>query len=147
MEDDFDYGSAEDAKYSVARYEEMIRNKDQYFFDAVAFEGIIDYYMDKNDPAKALQVVGYAVNQHPFAAVFHLKRAQLYAMIGQYDQALDALDKAETLEPSEGDIYLVKGGVLGSIGQYEEALYHLKKALDHTEHVDEVYLQMALLYQ
>src|SRR5690606_3089036 len=102
MEDDFDYGSAEDPKYSVERYEEMLRNQDQYFFDALAFEGIIDYYIEKNDPVKALQVVGYAVNQHPFAAVFHLKEAQLYAMTGQFGLALEALDKAETLEPSDG---------------------------------------------
>src|SRR5690606_1013727 len=147
MEDDFEYGSAEDAKYSVARYEEMIRNKDQYFFDSIAFEGIIDYYMDKNDPAKALQVVGYAVSQHPFAAVFHLKKAQLYAMTGQYQQALEALDKAETLEPSDGDIFLIKGGVLGSMGEYSAALDNLERALDNAEHVDEVYLQIALLHQ
>jgi hypothetical protein len=30
----------------------MIRNQDQYFFDAQAFENIIDYYIEKNDPAK-----------------------------------------------------------------------------------------------
>src|SRR5690554_2095748 len=127
MEDDFDYGSAEDAKFSVARYEEMLRNQDQYFFDSSAFEGIIDYYIDKNDPAKALQVVGFAVNQHPFAAVFYLREAQLRAMTGQYDEALKALDKAESLEPSEGEIALVKAGVLGSMGEYEEALHYLEK--------------------
>ena len=147
MEDDFDYGSAEDAKFSVARYEEMLRNQDQYFFDALAFEGIIDYYIEKNDPVKALQVVGFAVNQHPFASVFLLKEAQLHAMTGQFSEALQALDKAEMLEPSEGEIAMVKGGVLGSMGEYEQALFYLNKALSTAEHVDEVYLQIAMLHQ
>src|SRR3546814_10033973 len=93
MEDDFEYGPAEDPKLSVERYEEMIRNKDQYFFDTQAFEGIIEYYMDKNDPIKALQVVDYAVSQHPFAAVFYLKQAQLFAVTNQFAHALDALEK------------------------------------------------------
>jgi len=77
MEEEFEFGFTEDPKFSVERYEEMIRNHDQYFFDAQAFENIIDYYIEKNDPAKALQVVEYAVNQHPFAAVFLIKQAQL----------------------------------------------------------------------
>ena len=45
MEDDFEFGSPEEQKFSVERYEEMIRNQDQYFFDTQAFEGIIEYYI------------------------------------------------------------------------------------------------------
>lgn len=32
MEEEFEYGSPEEQKLSVDRYEEMIRNQDQYFF-------------------------------------------------------------------------------------------------------------------
>jgi hypothetical protein len=46
MDEDFDYNDAEDLRFSVERYEEMIRNKDQYFFDAQSFEGIIDYFIE-----------------------------------------------------------------------------------------------------
>src|SRR5690606_5818235 len=125
MEEHFDYGSQEDPKLSVARYEEMIRNKDQYFFDSQAFEGIIDYYIDKNDPVKALQVVDYAVSQHPFAAIFYIKQAQLYAVTNQLSSALQALEKAESLEPSEGEIYFIKGGILGNLEHYDEAFANL----------------------
>jgi hypothetical protein len=45
MEEEFEFGFSEDPKFSVERYEEMIRNQDQYFFDAQAFENIIDYYL------------------------------------------------------------------------------------------------------
>ena len=129
MEDDFEYGSAEDAENSVARYEEMIRNKDQYFFDAQAFEAIIDYYAEKEDVNNALQVIEFAINQHPYAAVFHLKAAQLHAMNGHFAEALSALDKAELFEPSDGDIYLTKARVLGSLGHYDQSLALLEKAL------------------
>ena len=37
-------------RYSIERYEEMIRNKDAYFFDVDAFVNIVDYYIEKNDP-------------------------------------------------------------------------------------------------
>ena len=97
MEDDFEFDFTEDPKFSVERYEEMIRNKDQYFFDAQAFENIIDYYIEKNDPIKALQVVEYAVNQHPFAAIFFIKQAQLFVATNQLDSAFESLNKAELL--------------------------------------------------
>ena len=73
MEEEFDFGSPEEQKASVNRYEEMIRNEDQYFFDSIAFEGIIDFYTEKNDPIKALQVISFAMNQHPFETSFLLK--------------------------------------------------------------------------
>ena len=50
MEEEFEFGFNDDAQHSVERYEEMIRNQDQYFFDAQAFEYIIDNYIEKNDP-------------------------------------------------------------------------------------------------
>src|SRR5476649_2832477 len=101
MEEDFEFDFSEDPRFSVERYEEMIRNKDQYFFDAQAFESIVDYYIEKNDPIKALQVVEYAVAQHPFVATFFIKQAQLFLMTNQIDRAFEALRKAEILEPSE----------------------------------------------
>lgn len=70
FDDDFEFDNPEEARSSVERYEEMIRNKDQYFFDADAFEKIIDYYIEKNDPIKAMQVVEYALSQHPYASNF-----------------------------------------------------------------------------
>ncbi|MGJ1316266.1 tetratricopeptide repeat protein, partial [Sphingobacterium multivorum] len=108
MEEDFEFENPEERKISVDRYEEMLRNEDQYFFDSKAFEGIIDYYTEKNDPVKALQVTEYAISQHPFDITFLLKQAQLFSTIQQYQNALAALDKAELLEASEGDIFLIR---------------------------------------
>ena len=68
-------------RYSIERYEEMIRNKDAYFFDVDAFVNIVDYYIEKNDPVKALQVIEYAQDQHPDSVEFLLREAHLLAMV------------------------------------------------------------------
>src|SRR5690606_851070 len=124
--------------------EEMIRNKDQYFFDSQAFEGIIDFYIEKNDPIKALQVVDYAVNQHPYAVPFLIKQAQLYILVSKIDLAFDSLHKAEMLDPSEVDIYLIRGGVLSTLERYDEAMGELNRAMDIAENPVEVHLQIAM---
>ena len=79
------------------RYEEMVRNKEAYFFDVDAFLNIIDYYIERNDPVKALQVVDFAQSQHPTSIDFLLRRAQLLAMVDRTEEALAILDKAEQL--------------------------------------------------
>ena len=68
MEEEFEFGSAEDAKFSVERYEEMIRNHDLYFFDAQAFENIIDYCIERRS-AKRCRLQNMR-QPAPFAAVF-----------------------------------------------------------------------------
>ena len=100
MEEEFYFEFSDDAQRSVERYEEMLRNQDQYFFDAQAFENIIDYYIEKNDPVKALQVIEYALNQHPYAAVFLVKQAQLFFVTDQLERSFLSLQKAEMLEAS-----------------------------------------------
>ena len=50
----------QEARQSVERYEEMLRKKDAYFFDVDAFLQIIENYIEKNDPVKALEVVTFA---------------------------------------------------------------------------------------
>src|SRR5690606_31622165 len=137
MDEEFEFDFSEDPRFSVERYEEMIRNQDQYFFDAQAFENIIDYYIEKNDPIKALQVVDYAVSQHPFAAVFFIKQAQLFTVTNQVEKAFLALSKAETLEPSEADIYTLRGNIFEGMERHDEALENYKKALSLAENTDE----------
>ena len=131
MEDDFNF--SEDPKFSVERYEKMIRNKDQYFFDSQAFDGIIDYYIDKNDAVKALQVAEYAGNQHPYDVGFFYKKAQLYLAINKTEEAFLTLEKAESLEPSNADIYLIRGSAYSLLSQYGEAMEQYSKALEFAE--------------
>jgi tetratricopeptide (TPR) repeat protein len=143
MEEEFEFGFTEDPKFSVERYEEMLRNHDQYFFDAQAFENIIDYYIEKNDPAKALQVSEYARNQHPFAAVFLIKQAQLLVVTNRASEAFAALDKAAMLEASDADIYIIRGNLYESMERNTEALENYEKALDLAEETDEILLHIA----
>jgi tetratricopeptide (TPR) repeat protein len=136
MEEEFFFESNEDAQRSVERYEEMLRNQDQYFFDAGAFEYIVDFYIEKNDPVKALQVVDFAISQHPYATVFLIKQAHLYILTNNNEKAFIALQKAELLEPSEPDIYLLRGNIFQNTERYDEALENYEKALGLAESTD-----------
>ena len=105
-------------RYSIERYEEMIRNKDAYFFDVDAFVNIVDYYIEKNDPVKALQVIEYAQDQHPDSVEFLLREAQLLAMVERFDDALYILSKAEKITPLDPDLYMIRGSIYSQLQQF-----------------------------
>ena len=113
MDEEFD-GSPEDNNHiqnSIQRYEEMLRKHDEYFFDVDAFLNIIDYYIEKNDPVKALQVVDFAQQQHTYSVEFLLRKAQLLAMVEKYSEALLILEDAEKITPTDPDIFMIRGKI------------------------------------
>src|SRR4051812_41778538 len=150
MEEDDDFinpGDPNQIRHSIERYEEMIRNKDAYFFDVDAFVNIIDYYIEKNDPVKALQVVEYAQQQHPASVEFLLREAQLLAMVERFDAALSIINKAEKITPLDPDLYMIRGSVYSQLQQYEKAIESFNKAIPLAEELDLLYLNLAYVYE
>src|SRR5258706_13190401 len=97
MEDfDFIYDSKK-IKQSVKRYEDMNRTRSIGFFDTDVFISIVDHYIDRNEPYKALQVTEHAISQHPYSVEIMLKQAQLYSLVNDYNGALRVLDLAESI--------------------------------------------------
>src|SRR5258705_4823971 len=134
-------------RYSIARYEEMLRKKDQYFFDVDAFLNIIDFYIERNEPSRALDVISYATRQHPSSVEILMKHAQLLALTGHYEDALKLLHRAEIIAPSQPDIYMIRGSICSQQEKYTEAIENFNKAIPLAEFKDELYLNIAFVYE
>jgi tetratricopeptide (TPR) repeat protein len=134
-------------RHSIERYEQMIRNKDAYFFDVEAFLNIIDYYIERNDPVKALQVVEFAQSQHPDSVEFLLREAQLLAMVDRYNEALAILDKAEMITPTDADLFMIRGSIYSQQQKFELAIENFNKAIPLADELDLLYLNLAYVYE
>lgn len=137
----------EKIELSVNRFEEMIRKQDRYFFDVDALIRIIDFYIDKGEYQKALEVARYAFSLHPNSVNFLMKQAHLFAITGQDQKALETLDRVERISPYDLDLHLIRGNIYNTIGQYSSALECFKKALPLVDMKDEIYFSMAITYQ
>jgi tetratricopeptide (TPR) repeat protein len=148
-DDDFDGQDElnEKLELSVSRYEEMLRKQDRYFFDVDALIRIIEFYSDKGEYSKALDVVRYAFSLHPNSINLLIKQAHLFAITGQDKRALDTLDKVEKISPYDMDLHLVRGNIFNTLGEFSSALECFKKALPMAELKDEIYFSMAITYQ
>ncbi|MBN1252954.1 MAG: tetratricopeptide repeat protein [Bacteroidales bacterium] len=132
------YENIEDnAKAFVERFDDMLKSKNQYFFDVYEFENIIDYYLFKSDYKKAQKVVDYALKMHPLAFSIMIKQAQLFIRLSQPIKALKLLKKLTKIESTNSNLFFLKGVVFCSLGDIKNALNDFNHSLSVTYELKE----------
>lgn len=137
-----------DIAESVKRFEQMIRNNVNAYFDVHEFENIIDYYLDINRFNDALKASEIALDQHPNAGPIHMKRIQVLINKGEPVQALKLLAQVEQIEVSNSDFYILKGTALAQMNKTKDAVRFFDIALQLTyENKDDVLYDIALTFE
>src|SRR5512136_1355366 len=136
MEDD-KYGSSyeEEVNHVVQKFENMKKNNENYFFDVIEFETIIDYYIESNNSSKAFEAAAFASAQHPYSVSIQLRKARVLLDKGRAVEALRILKKLENIEPGNHEIYVSKGTALGILGDIQGAkkMFDFALTLDSDE--------------
>ena len=133
MEDDkYGFSYEEDVKHAVQKFEKMKKNNENYFFDVIEFETIIDYYIDSNNSIKAFEAATLASEQHPNSVSIQLRKARVLLDKGRAVEALRILKRLESIEPGNHEIYIAKGTALGILGDIIGA----KKMFDYSLTLD-----------
>lgn len=150
MEDhQFEEGEKRDVKQLIRQCEEMLTSDKQYFFEQANFEQILEFYEDRQEFVKALEVADIASSQHPFSSVIMTKKAQLLFELKKYKRSLELLEKAEVLDPADMNIYLQYADVFTAQHKYPEALENLSIAREMADkdELDDIYLEFADVYE
>jgi len=133
MEDDkFGFSYEEEVKHAVQKFERMKKNNENYFFDVIEFETIIDYYIESNNSIKAFEAATLASEQHPHSVSIQLRKARVLLDKGRAVEALRLLKKLESIEPGNHEIYIAKGTAYGMLGDIQGA----KKMFDYSLTLD-----------
>jgi tetratricopeptide (TPR) repeat protein len=133
MEDDkFGFSYEEEVKQAVQKFERMKKNNENYFFDVIEFETIIDYYIESNNSIKAFEAATLASEQHPNSVSIQLRKARVLLDKGRAVEALRLLKKLESIEPGNHEIYIAKGTAYGMLGDIQGA----KKMFDYSLTLD-----------
>jgi len=128
MNEDFE-NIEESAKHLATRFDEMLKNGTQYYFDVFEFENIIDFYISKREYRKAQIVVEYALNLHKNAFSIITKQAQILIKLSQPIKALRLLKKLLKLENSDSNLHFLKGVVYCTLGNIRNAKHSFNKSL------------------
>ncbi|MFP4024469.1 MAG: tetratricopeptide repeat protein [Thiohalospira sp.] len=138
MKEEFEDFFGDEYNDLVNRYEDMLKNRRQYFFDVYEFENIIDYYIETNKANNALNAVKYASRQHPGSINIQLKKAQVLIDKGLAVQALHIISGIEKIETSNPEIFMIKGTACNALEQYEDAQLAFDKAIELAFEEDKV---------
>ena len=143
LNSNFGFNSNEETKHLIVKYEKMLADGEEYFFDQNAFEELIEHYQSSLDFTAALGVVNFALTQHAYSSVFYIRKAQLLLDLDAPKEALEYLDNASMIDSSELEISLVKADALCQNGDFELALDVLDNAEALSSSTDELELILA----
>jgi tetratricopeptide (TPR) repeat protein len=131
-EEKFGFSFEDEVKQAVLKFERMRKNNENYFFDVIEFESIIDYYIESNNSLKAYEAAVLATKQHPNSVSIQLRKARVLLDKGRAVETLKILKKLENIEPGNHEIYIAKGTAMGMLGDIQGA----RKMFDYALSLD-----------
>ncbi len=143
----------EQFNFELNRFENMLEIGDAYYFDPEILEQIIDFYIIKNQFAKALTAISFGLEQHPDHFAFNLKKAQIYSSNGKLKDSLLILQNLEKLDSYNTEVYITIANVFSQLRDHNNAIKYYEKALTISEDIGEhdetieILLDLALEYE
>lgn len=131
---------------SVDRFENMLANDDQYYFDVEDLEELVDHYM-YIDIDKAWKALELASQQHPHNREFELRRADILAQKGDERGAMRSIALLESIDPTDLDVLILKGSIHSKLNRHDEAIAIFRGAMEHAEDKSELYMLISYEYE
>ncbi|MBT3242515.1 MAG: tetratricopeptide repeat protein [Bacteroidetes bacterium] len=131
---------------SVDRYEKMILNQDEWYFDVHELENIIDYYFNQKKFQSARDALKLALRLHPDSPALKLKESQLHIERGEAKKALAIIELLEPIDSFNDQLYIIKGSAFLLLDNISKAQESYQKALDASEDPDEWVLNIVYAF-
>ncbi|MDQ6889254.1 MAG: hypothetical protein M3Z56_03110, partial [Bacteroidota bacterium] len=133
----------EEMKELLTQYNNFKTGKKFSFIEEDSFERIIDYFDESDDISSAVEAVNFAVEQFPYSATLLIKKADLLIATRRYRESLYLLEKAELLDSSDINLYILKTDAYLALDDHQKAAQILEKAI----HVFEGEEKIELLFE
>ncbi len=112
----------------LSKFELMLKTNSVYFFDANEFEEIILFYVDNGKFSLAKKALKLGLTQHPSSIGLKLIKIEILILDEKLDEAEEALNELQKIEPSNEEIYIQRATILSKRGNHKEAIVSLQTA-------------------
>ncbi len=123
----------ENIRELLSQYENLKSGRPNSFLDEESFERIIDHFDDMDELNRAIEAAEAGIQQFPFSSSLLVKKADLLIAARQYGQSLELLERAEILDSTDIDIYILRTDAYLALDQQEKAVKLLEEAIDQFE--------------
>ena len=105
-------GKHDENSKSLDKFELMLKSNDLYFFDAIEFENIIQYYLNNGKVSLAKKAVKLGLEQHPSAIELKLLHVEILVLEDKLILAENHLDELYLLSPNNEEVFIQKANIL-----------------------------------
>lgn len=113
----------------LKQYDNLKNGRKNSFLEEDAFEKIIEHFQEKEDHAKAMEAVQFAIDQYPYSAALLIKKADILLATRKYKEALHVLEQASLFDANDINLYILKTDAYLALDQQEKAVVLLEEAL------------------
>jgi len=117
----------------VKRFEEMMENQDEFYFDTEELEDIIVYYLELGDFNYADQAVNYGLKLHPNSLDIKIKKLEILLEWEEYTTAKDLIDELKGSSMENTDFLVCYAKYYSNLGNPRKSIEICKKALELKE--------------
>ena len=122
----------------ISRYEEMLYEGKNYYFDVEDLEFILDFYIDMNQMGKAKKAAQYAFNLHPEALPLQIKKAKILLKNNNPKRALSTLEDVQGIEMANTELYQIKGHAYVLLDDISSAKVQYNQAISLIQEKEEL---------
>jgi len=113
----------------VKKFEEMMENNDEFYFDTEELEDIIVYYLELGDFNYADMAVNYGLKLHPNSLDIKIKRLEILLEWEEYNMAKELINELKGASMENTDFLVCYAKYYSSLGNPRKSIEICKKAL------------------
>ncbi|PQA94806.1 hypothetical protein B0A69_09935 [Chryseobacterium shigense] len=117
----------------VKKFEEMMENNDEFYFDTEELEDIIVYYLELGDFNYADNAVNYGLKLHPNSLDIKIKRLEILLEWEDYNTAKELINELKGASMENTDFLVCYAKYYSSLGNPRKSIDICKKALELKE--------------
>ncbi len=116
-------------KELLKQYNNFKTGKKFTFIEEESFQRLISYFDENDNLSSALEAVNFGIGQFPYSASLFVKKADILIATQNYHEALALLEKAEILDSTDINIYILKTDAYLALDFHEKAAGLLEEAI------------------
>ena len=113
----------------VSRFEDMIENNLELYFDTEELEDIIIYYLELGDLKSAENAVQFGLNLHPSSIEIKVKKLEVLIELEFYSPAKELMKELEVSASESTDYLACCAKYYSNLGNPRKAIDYCKQAI------------------
>lgn len=113
----------------VQKFEEMVENNEELYFETEEYEDIIIYYLELGDISYAEMATNFALKLHPNSLEIKTKKLEVFLELENYAQAKELITELKESSMESTDFLVCCAKYYSNLGNPRKAIEYCEKAL------------------